>query len=396
MVPCTILLFLYTTVYSQHEPVFVSEACHQDSFGHTLEWSDDDQLVLCTGHDIGATLIDAGIGEIHSQYPHSGIHGARFNQDETQILTWGDDGYARVWDINDTEPDVEFRIDIMWMPPMAWSPDENYITAITQELSSSNIFEAATGEIWMSTPQPANFAWKPNEASTLSVSFDAQIQLWDVEQRILLREYHSDERIFGTRWSSDGELIAVWGDPLIILDDELEEIARFDARVTQGQWNIQNELLIETDQGIVIWNPVTDISQIFFHDLTSVFSYKWHPETNTIAFIMFVIFDPLIEIWNDSGKIFRYDNLPENEYDGFIPEWVVPSLQWSDDGSSLAYFTEFREALVFDTGTLSYVTIVKHTELTDYELSRLEGAFSHSSSHLATLSDRSINIHEIN
>lgn len=373
----------------------IIDECQVGFVAFTVEWSNDDDYILCVDEESGAVLIETSTYTVHSIYPHKDILNARFNQTTTQVMTWGRDGYIRLWDIGNTIPILELY-EGGFFPVPKWNHDESFIASTDPNFTGTRIWDASSGLLLLETnlgsgvetDQGSN-PWHPTK-NLLLMSRQSQVELWDIDQRRSVAEWEAPSMTFTfPSWNVSGDLIAFWDDPLIILDETLKEVNRFDTDVPWGTWGSQGLLLMPTEDKGYVWNPYSGDIILEIDDIDLGTGLLWHPDGNRFAFWRG---NDTFQIWSIEGPIvsFQNDSLPTEAFGNHG--------RWSYDGKYFIYFTLDRKAMIVDATTGKTLVEVEHNPVDESEQNEVYvgGMLNHSGDKLATITRYNLIIHDIN
>lgn len=189
--------------------------------GHTklinhLIWSRDGKRLVSASDDATVVIWEAETGKILNRLPHDdNVLNARWNADESQLLTWTRSGIVRLWDMAKAAPLVEFR-------------DPNSKKAI----------------------QDAQ--WSPDEMQIASASQDGHIRIWSVETGEMLADYSLYQyAALSVIWGEDNHSLWVAG------TNEIDNIQQIKIREhDQFLPQAQVQRIISDTNGIekVVWN----------------------------------------------------------------------------------------------------------------------------------------------
>lgn len=176
-------------------------------------WNKDESLIISYSADNSIRLWNTTTGEEILNLQHESVNGARWNTDETRILSHGGDAII-IWDARSGE---ELRkIELKNIYNCIWSTDEALILSYSYSFSNDNtvlVWEAHTGQelLRLDHEKPVGFAtWNREESQILVLSHDVII-VWDAvsgNQLSCIRHNHrvdqySNRGAIELRWCSD-------------------------------------------------------------------------------------------------------------------------------------------------------------------------------------------------
>jgi len=268
-----------------------------------------------------------------------------------------------------------------------WHPLGEMIAA--SENSSVHIYDSDGVQIIRSLPNFSNFvtdiAWNP-DGTKLAVANGYEIQIWQepwnvnaLQPELIIQSpmVSNDLGIVSVDWHPSAEKILGVNTPNAYIWDTttgqlIETITSQQNAILSASWNNNGELLGRGDivGGVVIDNLATDSREFSeFFDRSGVYALSWSPAGDKVAAgsgsgILHIFgFSPFFTgngyIETEAGKIISLAWNPSDEYliasgstDGSVTVWnlqtqqavvdlqvgsAVPSVDWSSDGSKLAY-----------------------------------------------------------
>jgi WD40 repeat protein len=109
------------------------------------EWNPNDMAQFLTWTEDGAVRVwSFGMETALMTLTHEGVSGARWNEDGTQILTWGSDSDAVIWQVDDGKPIVILETGAP-VRQADWSADEASVFTFSED-GAAEIWDAGTGE----------------------------------------------------------------------------------------------------------------------------------------------------------------------------------------------------------------------------------------------------------
>ena len=163
--------------------------------------SQDESRVLTWSDDGTARLWDVTNPAPIQSFKHDGqVRGAQFSQDESRVLTWSRDGGARLWDVNNSEPIQIFK-HAYAMDGAQFSHDGSRVLTWGGD---------GRGRLWdVNNPEPIRTfqnsvrgaQFSQDESRVLTWSSDGC--LWDVTKPEPIQTFQHNNSVLGARFSQD-------------------------------------------------------------------------------------------------------------------------------------------------------------------------------------------------
>lgn len=235
-----------------------------------LEWSPDGTQIASLGIPNAATnsgakvyISDGSVGSDREQLgthmlrgnPPSDIHSVAWSPDGLNIMT-ATNYNSIIWDVESGEPLAALTPvpgeTTRYIADAQWSPSGEKIAIIVH----NSIWVGATPELEgsMSFVEPIEviegdlrwgyrIAWSPDE-SLIAAEYNSpeghEIVVWDVENSEVVETISG----FSPSWSPEGDMLAVGGDSIQILDAEtFETIVEIDKQAEFVEWSYGGDLL---------------------------------------------------------------------------------------------------------------------------------------------------------
>ena len=196
-------------------------------------FSRDENRVLSWGNDGATQLWDVNNRQPLQKWVHDDVvNGAVFDREETHVLTWSEDGTARLWDPeqklavrvwNHDNKLSETRLfqsnpravvgavfDNDQKRVLTWSNDGTarlWDVATDKALQTWHHEDAVTGATF-SADELTVLTWSGNEVRLFDVSHDKPLQIWKHDKPT--KQYGAD-RVLGAVFSSNGTRVLTWG-----------------------------------------------------------------------------------------------------------------------------------------------------------------------------------------
>jgi len=193
-------------------------------------WNQDGSQILTWSGDGLVTLWDGKSGEMLQILSYDGegvayFEGAKWNQDESQILIWGilnsdldqfdQMGMLGVWDKASGELIQTFYQE-EYFDWAVWNQDSSQILTWGNAYDGNGavkLWDRTSGELFQTLPHEGYIqgaSWSQDDNQILTWSGDMTAKLWDRASGRLLQTLSHDGAVYGASWSQDGNQILTW------------------------------------------------------------------------------------------------------------------------------------------------------------------------------------------
>ncbi len=178
---------------------------------NSIRWGSQTDEVLTASGD-AAYLANVVSGDNLLILQHNGtVRGAIWNKDRSRILTWGDDGTAKVWDpLIQTELFSLRHLDAV--NGAMWNNDETQILTWSAD-GTTRLWDAEGQAIMSFVPEnPVSVLgaiWKQDASQIVTWNSDGKAYLWDINGQ-QLASFNQESVIRGAAWSRDGQRALIW------------------------------------------------------------------------------------------------------------------------------------------------------------------------------------------
>ena len=348
---------------------------------------DQRQIATIDGSIVYVWEIATGEQVVEAAVHNNSVNGIQWNNEGTQILSWGNDGSTLIWDATTAETIASFTEDnLSLVTGAAWSPNENQIALVgnhnqlsvwdiessdliwrsdlqdstadsvlwnqdgTQLLAYGNngllgIWEAVTGETVHRLSAPTlgtnkiEFAdWSPNYTYVFGHANNGIAYVWDAETGNLINQLAGhNARIRGVTWRSDENATLTAGDDgsarlWVLVDNGIPvghgEIAYYatESEVEITTWNDDENLIAsgQADGSVILWDIETgEMLHTWAAHSDQVTELAWSPSQTQIA------------SGGDDGRVIVWD-INSDEAVTILPhEGAILSVVWNKDGQWL-------------------------------------------------------------
>lgn len=292
-----------------------------------------------------------------------GINSAVWNHDAMLVLSSGDDGTARVWQVLEMGlPVGEGEVQRFAAPDgqvfvAGWNANESQI-ASGYEDGAIRIWDATSGEEMAQLVghevTVKVLAWNPSQNRLASGDINGRVIIWDAQAGQPLFTLEHGGEIFSIQWNRAGTQLLVSSDDgrVHLWDGQTGteilnfELAEAGIGINSAVWNgDETRLLATTDDGFVqVWELSSQQRLLNIQAATIVYA-AWSPDESLIA------------AWGQVGfgGAFAaiYDAATGEERFLLTPGHSarVVNAAWSADGTRLVTASDDETAVIWDTAT---------------------------------------------
>ena len=286
---------------------------------------------------------------------HDGrVYGETWNKDGSLVLTWGEDGTARVWNANSGEETLHLTHDSAVLGGV-WNTDDSLILTWSRD-NSVRVWDAASGEErqhFFCDFDIKGTVWNGDESLILTWGQD-QAQVWDVLTGMERFRFTDGGEVRGATWSKDGTRLLIWreGGTVRVWDTltGVEQLRLYHEGVYEAAWN-EDESLILTSiwDEVRVWDAVTGVEQMkrfWYEDRRQgrISGTAWNEDGDAIL------------IWgcdNDAasctqGSARVWDAITGTERQRFTHEGQVWGVVWNEDGSQVLTWSDDNTTRLWD------------------------------------------------
>jgi len=243
----------------------------QQEYIVALRFDKDERRILGWGRDGKAWLWDVETGKTLAEFPHDDVDdvvfdeftldnrdvkraayvdGAAFDKEEKRVLTWADDGTARLWDAATGAQLATFRHDDVRVPKLASGLDPPEIRADAPVEYESRPAEVGGAEFGQ------------DGSRVLTWGDDRTVRVWNAADGAQLAQFRHDERVGGAVFDKQQRRVLSWCDrgPVRLWDVETgKQLVEFKQSRGRAVFN-QDETRVlgrSRDETVSVWNAET-------------------------------------------------------------------------------------------------------------------------------------------
>jgi WD40 repeat protein len=317
-----------------------------DNWVENARWNRDETQIMSWSADKTLRVWEVATGkELLRFTPDGGPAGASWSPDESRILSWSYPFTGEVLDVWDAASGKHL-LNIDPHDSVAaglWSPDGRRI--LTWGDKSTSVWDAANGTVLLTIPgQTAEALWNHDASAIFKRSFDSGIQIVDLNGT-LLRTIKLDRSPYETLLNGDDSRLLTWGsDSIIQVWDAQTGRKLFDlthADYVQGAvWNRDYTKVLSWsgDKTIRVWDAATG-SDLLQLNSDQVYGAAWNPdETRILSWSA----DKMLRVWDvaTAGELFA---IPQ-------PDGLTGAA-WNHDGAKILSWSGDRTIRVWDIMT---------------------------------------------
>ncbi|MAT42179.1 MAG: hypothetical protein CL609_07545 [Anaerolineaceae bacterium] len=322
-------------------------ALRVEGFINVAKWNQEETLILSAGLDGTARIWDSQTGNLVLELPHEAqVYDAKWNEDQSRILTNSVDGTAKVWNAHTGELFLTLS-HMSTVTNAMWNENESRILTNSVD-GTAKVWDAESGELILILSHDnsvQNATWNGDESQILTNSVDSTAKVWDAESGELILILSHDESVTSAIWNEDeSRILTISVDGAAKVWDaqtgELLFTLSHDDAVTNAIWNKDESRILTSsrDQIVKVWNAQTgDVLQSFTHS-GSVTSAEWNKDESRI-----LTNSDAIRIWDaETGELL------------LTLDYRVWGVQWNEDETSILGYGSDGNARVWDaqSGTL--------------------------------------------
>ncbi len=277
--------------------------------------SNDGSQVLTWGIDVTAKVWDMAMGAVRLQFTHKDlIIGAIWNEEEDQLLTWSEDGTSRIWDTETGAKLLQLTHEGQVNGAM-WNSDESQILTWSSD-GTARMWDSVTGSetLRFTHDSISGAAWNKAGTLVLTWSHDGTISMWDASTGMAQVEFTHDSRLWGAAWNGDGSKVVTWG------CDESGDVNCILGRAR-------------------VWDAITGKEQMQFTHEDVVLGVTWNSDESQIL------------TWGADSKISVWDAVTGVERLRLTHEGLVYGAMWNNKESQILTWSKDGTARVWDAAT---------------------------------------------
>jgi WD40 repeat protein/DNA-binding CsgD family transcriptional regulator len=324
-------------------------------------WNADETRLLTWSDDGSARVWDAASGDNLLTLPHDGaVSGAQWNANETRILTWSKDTTARVWDAASGE-------NLLTLPhtdPVlgaVWREDQGRI--LTWAGYTVSVWDAVSGNRLLTLSHEDRVqgaAWNQDATRILTWSDDFTVRVWDAATGANQLTLRHDAKALGAMWNADETRILTWSEDSTArvwdaaTGQALLPPLNHDDPVTGARWNADETRILtwSWDDTARVWDATTGNNLLILRHSGNVNGAIWNAdETRILTWSE----DTFARVW-DARRGSILQALP---HDG-----SVKGAAWNQSETRILTWSQDGTARVWDTASRSELLAVRHDNST--------------------------------
>lgn len=178
-----------------------------------LAWSDDGRWLAAGGADGEVFVVDAvGLCEVTRFAAHTnGLFQLAWQPSGNRLLTSGQDGCARVWDLsdNDARPVGEVRFAQDWVEHCGWQPSgKSFAAAAGRDVKVLDADGALQRDYRFESSTVAALAWRPQGAQLAAAGYQGVMLFSPLDARQPPKALPWNGSMVSMAWRPDGSVIA--------------------------------------------------------------------------------------------------------------------------------------------------------------------------------------------
>lgn len=359
LILCIWLYIILSSAYPSNAQEYPQPAIIIPYLGHVVAWSPDESQILTVDYwsTYTAYVFDANSGDLVLSIPHERLVWARWNKDATQIMTWGFDGYIRLWD---AETGVEMLVIDNGVPVerAEWNNDE---TLILSSGLGAYLWDAQTGNELFSLD--GNYAvWSNNYSQILTWGSQTDFVVWDVESGEEHIKIDIPDACFACAiWDSDNHQILLQArNTAQVWDSESglqTAMMPHDTALRDALWSPNREqvLTIARDNFARLWDAQTGDLLFSFEHAEQLDGAKWNNDGT--QFLTWT-FDETISVWD----ALTGEKILELKY-GDRYEFPGTDVTWSQDQTKIYQLATDSSLRIWDAQTGDLLAVLRqHNE----------------------------------
>ena len=175
-------------------------------------WSPDGTQIVTAGEDGAARIWDVQTGKVVLKITghRRGLWRASFSPDTQTILTASDDDTARVWGARTGQERLRLAAGGAPVRDAAWNPDGTRIATVADD-GTARLWAFPSGQLLRTLPGPPvelrAVAWSPDGKSLITAGRDGLAHIWDAASGQERGRIRTADALLSVAWSTDGQTI---------------------------------------------------------------------------------------------------------------------------------------------------------------------------------------------
>jgi len=318
-------------------PIFGQEAQTILMMSHngvvtSARWNTDESQILTTGEDGTAKVWDADTGEELLVMNHAGsVRGGCWGVDETEIITWTGDGGVYVWNAMSGERIAQMpegHTDTIF--EVLWDASGDLVVSLSRDSTAKVWRRSDDSVITLEHRSPVVMGgFLNNEAQFYTYEENGNLHIWNVgEYEGAETDLLIGQDVLGLRWNNDETRLLTWS------ADRTAQLWNFETRRVIHTFNhrsfVDGATLTEDESVVITWSA-DDTARIWDTETGAELAVFVHNDwvngatLNADEMLLASWSHTQVWVWSIEGDLITkldHDNL-------------VNGAAWNDDGSQI-------------------------------------------------------------
>ncbi len=341
-----------------------------DSAVHDVRVNRDETRVLSWGQDGAVKLWDVTKAEPLQVWKHgNNVYGAEFSRDESRVLSWGADGAVKLWDVTRAEP------------LQVWTHDKSVSGAIFTRDESRVLSWSTDGtvKLWDVTKVEPLRVWKHDrsvlgavftrdESRVLSRGADGAVKLWDVTRAEPLQVWQHgngnlNSAVVRARFIQDESRVLSWGDGAVKLWD-VTKVEPLQVWEHGNLVSLSGALLTRDECHVLSWGG----GAVKLWDVTKAEPlrvWSWSTTRNWLSGAVLSRDESRVLSWGTDGAVRLWDVTKAEPLQVWKHDDTVSGAVFSRDESHVLSWGKDGAVKLWDVTKVEPLKVWKHGNLVD-------------------------------